>query len=147
MKIKIGIALLAAAIAAGAAIAAFAFFTNNGAGNGTAKVGTSSDIVLSGGPADLLYPAGADVDVTVTIDNSAGGGAQLVGTISGTVEDQVVGLDTCLGSWFEVDSIDYNTTVAPGATVTAPTKMRMVDSGTNQDVCKGLTMVIDWSSN
>jgi len=136
-----------AVIAAGIAVlafagAAFAYFTNSGSGSGQATVGSSSEIQLSSDTVGDLYPGGADVPVTVDITNP-GSGNQYVADISGVVEDN----GACLGSWFEVDTIHYNTDLNPGASDSAVTAVRMNDSGTNQDACQGLTMDITWSSN
>jgi hypothetical protein len=130
------------AVAAIGAVGGYAYFTNSGSGTGTASVGTSSDIQLGSDLVGTLYPGGADVPVTVNIHNP-GSGAEHVGTISGTVADN----GSCLGSWFQVDSVDYDATLASGGSDTADTSVRMLDSGTNQDACKSLTMTIDWSSN
>jgi hypothetical protein len=149
---KKGIALLATMIAAiAAAVGAYAYFTNSGSGTGTASVGTSSHIDLSSDPVSTLYPGGADVPVTVDISNP-GSGAQYVGTISGSVDTYDPtplsnSADDCLGSWFEVDDITYNNTLAAGGSDSADTNVRMLDSGTNQDACKNATVTIEWSSN
>ncbi len=135
-------ALLAISVCSLAAFGAYAYFTQAGSGSGTATVGTSSAIQLSSPLVGTLYPGGADVPVTVTIQNP-GTGSQYVDTVSGSVQDN--GL--CLGSWFQVDSITYQTTLAAGASDTSGTSVRMLDPGTNQDVCKGKTMVITWASN
>jgi hypothetical protein len=121
--------------------AAFAYFTNTGTGSGTASVGTSSEIELSSPLVGTLYPGGDDVAVTVTIFNP-GSGFQMINTVSGAVTTN----GDCLGTWFVVDDIIYDAELAPGASDTADTAVRMLDSGTNQDVCKGLTMAIVWSS-
>jgi hypothetical protein len=140
---KKGVAVLAAlVVAAIAAFGAYAYFTANGTGSGSASVGNSSTIQLSGSPAAALYPGGTDAPVTVTITNP-GSGAQHVDAVSGTVADN----GSCLGSWFQVDSVSYGKTLAGGASDTATTAVRMLDSGTNQNVCKNKTMAIDWSSN
>ena len=131
-----------AAVAALASVGAYAYFTASGSGAGTATVGESSGILLSSPLVGDLYPDGADVPVTVTIENP-GSGAQYVDTVSGVVEDN----GACLGAWFEVDDILYQDTLAAGASDTADTVIRMVDSGTNQDACQGETVDITWSSN
>ena len=131
-----------AALAIGLGTSAFAYFTSSGNGSGTATVGSATTVELSGSPAGTLYPAGGNVPVTVTIHN-AGSGAQYVGTVSGSVETD--GL--CLGSWFEVDDVAYDDTLAAGASDTASTNVRMLDSGTDQNACQGKTLTIDWSSN
>jgi hypothetical protein len=138
-----GIAMLAvAAVVAATAVGALAYFTNSGSGTGTASVGTSSAIAVSGSPVDTLYPGGADASVAVTISNSGSAG-QFVNQISGSVADN----GACLGSWFQVDTATYGKALAGGASDTLNTKVRMLDSGTNQDVCKSKTMTINWSSN
>jgi hypothetical protein len=137
------VVLAVAALAIGVGTTAFAYFTSAGAGTGTATVGAPSAIQLSSPSVGDLYPGGADVPVTVTIHNQ-GGGAQHVGTVSGTVAN---GTGGCLGTWFAVDSVVYDDTLAPGASDTVSTNMRMADSGTDQTVCQGQTMTINWSSN
>lgn len=136
------VALAAAAAIAALSVGAFAYFTTSGAGTGSASVGSPTGIELSGNPVGTLYPAGADLPVTVSIHN-AGSGAQHVGTISGTVSTN----GDCLGSDFEVDDITYNDTLAAGDSDTASTKVRMLDSGSDQDACQGREMTINWSSN
>jgi hypothetical protein len=152
-----------AVAAAGVAVlaiagAAFAYFTNSGTGSGNASVGTSSTIELSSPLVGSLYPDGADVPVTVTIHNP-GAGSQYVGTVSGVDNTNDNGTpanaaDVCLGSWFEVDSKNFNGTLKAddgaaggldqGSVTTA---VRMKDNGGNQDACKTKTMSITWSSN
>jgi hypothetical protein len=123
-------------------VAAYAYFTATGTGTGSGSVGTSDIVQLSGDPVGTLYPAGDDLPVTVNITNP-GSGTQHIDTISATVADN----GTCLGSWFEVDPITYNGDLAAGASDSADTFVRMLDSGTNQDDCQGLSMTINWTSN
>ena len=136
--IVLAVAVLAIALGTGA----YAYFTSTGSGTGSATVGSSSGIQLSSPSVGTLYPGGADVPVTVTIHNP-GSGAQFVNQVSGTVADNA----GCLGSWFQVDTVTYANTLAAGASDTASTNVRMLDSGTNQDVCQGKSMTINWSSN
>jgi hypothetical protein len=143
LKSKKGIALLATMVAAvAAAVGAYAYFTNIGTGTGSATVGSSDVIALSGDVADSLYPGGADAPVTVSISNP-GSGTQHVGTISGTVANN----GECLGEWFVVDSINYDADLLAGTSDTADTAVRMLDSGAPQDVCQGKSLTITWSSN
>jgi hypothetical protein len=137
------ILIAVAALAIGLGTSAFAYFTSSGSGSGSATVGSASTVELSGSPVGTLYPGGADVPVTVTIHN-VGSGAQHVGTVSGTVAD---GTGACVGSWFQVDDADYDGTLAPGASDTVSTHVRMLDSGTDQNDCQGQSMTINWSSN
>jgi hypothetical protein len=137
------IVIAVAALAIGLGTSAFAYFTSSGSGSGSAAVGSASTVQLSGSTVANLYPGGADVPVTVTIHN-VGSGAQYVGTVSGAVAN---GTGTCVGSWFQVDDVDYDATLAPGASDTVSTHVRMLDSGTNQDDCQGQSMTVNWSSN
>jgi hypothetical protein len=139
------ILLAVVALAIGLGTGAFAYFTNSGSGTGSATVGSSSAVgITNDTPTDLLYPGGPDVSVAVHVNNP-GSGNQYVDTISGVVEDN----GTCLGSWFEVDSITFQQNVDAGDTLDTSTDMRMLDpaGGVNQDACKDLTMTIDWTSN
>jgi hypothetical protein len=138
----------AAALATAAAVAlttgvAFAYFTSTGSGTGSATVGASAGVNLSSDAVSGLFPGGVDVPVTVHVANP-GNGNEYVGTISGAVADN----GDCLGSWFDVDAITYNTNVTHNASgPDAGTNVRMLDSGTNQDACQGDTLTINWSSN
>jgi hypothetical protein len=133
---------LIAAVAALASVGAYAYFTAAGSGSGQVTVGTSTAIAITSDLNGDLYPDGPDVLVDVHVENP-GAGNQYVDDISGTVADN----GACLGSWFEVDTIDYNTNVLAGATNDTSTNVRMVDSGTSQDACQGDTLTINWVSN
>lgn len=133
------IVVVALAIASGVA---FAYFSSSGTGTGSAAVGSSTGIVLSSDNVSGLYPGGSDVTVAVHVNNP-GSGNEYVNQISGAVADN----GTCLGTWFQVDPIAFAQNVTHGATVNTSTKVRMLDSGSNQDACQGKTMTINWSSN
>src|SRR5689334_24569075 len=76
------IAAAAGALTLGVAgTAAFAYFTANGSGTGSASVGSATPIALSATSVDNLFPDGAGVDVTITVSNN-GDGAQHVGSVS-----------------------------------------------------------------
>lgn len=141
---RIFILLAVAAAAIIVPMAAYAFFTASGTGTGSASVGSSSGIELSNTAGDVtgtLYPGGSDASVTVHVKNP-GSGAQYVGTVSGSVKDN----GACLGKWFVVDSVDVDSDLAKGASTTASTKVRMLDSNTNQNICQGKDLTIDWTS-
>jgi hypothetical protein len=143
--------LAVVAVVAAVGTTAFAFFSASGSGTGSASVGSASGIVLTSDSVSGLYPAGSDVTVGVHIQNP-GSGDQHVGTVSGAVQTDDNGTagdpsDDCLGTWFQVDPITYNATVTHGTTSDTSTKVRMTDSGTNQDACQGKTLTINWSSN
>jgi hypothetical protein len=146
IKSKKAFVLLATlVVAAAAAVGAYAYFSSTGSGTGTASVGSSSNIQLSSPLVGTLYPGGPAVPVTVTVHNP-GAGNEYVGTISGVVQNGGTG-GNCLGSWFTVAPVNFNTDVPAGASPTAATTVTLNDSGTNQDACQGATMTVNWSSN
>jgi hypothetical protein len=77
-------------VAAVAAIGAWAYFTANGSGSGTATVGTSSNVTLHGSTVGTLYP-GTNVSIGFTADNPSSGHQQ-VGTI------YLAGVKACTGA-------------------------------------------------
>jgi hypothetical protein len=141
---RLAIVLAAAAIAIAVPVGAYAYFSTTGSGSGTASVGSATGIELSSAADDVvgtLYPGGSDAAVTVHVRNLSSG-AQFVGDVSGTVADN----GGCLGSWFVVDPVTVGKDLAKGAETTAGTKIRMLDSATNQNACQGKTMAITWKS-
>ena len=71
---------LTAALLVVVAGGAYAYFTTNGTGTGTASVGSSSAVTLHATVTGSLYP-GSSSPVTFTVDNPSSG-KQRVGTIS-----------------------------------------------------------------
>ena len=142
---RILILVAVAAVAIAVPVGAYAYFSTTGTGSGSAVVGSATGIQLSSSAGDvtgILYPGGSDASVVVHVHN-AGNGAQYVGDITGAVADN--GL--CLGSWFVVDKVTVGQDLAKGADTTATAKLRMTDSTTNQNVCQGKDMTINWSSS
>ena len=86
-KIAVLASLLVAAVAA---IGAWAYFTANGSGSGSATVGTSSNLTLHGSTTGTLYP-GTTVSISFTVDNP-GSGTERLGTI------YLAGVKACTGS-------------------------------------------------
>ena len=69
---------------------------------------------------------------------------EYVNVVSGTVATN----GSCMTAWFTVDPKTVAATVNKGATLDTSTKVRMLDSGTDQTAaCAGKTMTINWSSN
>lgn len=82
--------LVVLAVAAIAAIGAWAYFTANGSGSGTGTVGTSSNLTLHGATVGTLYP-GTTASISFTVDNPSSGHQQL-GTI------YLAGVKACTGA-------------------------------------------------
>ena len=137
------VAIVAVLAIAMSAIGAFAYFTAAGTGSGNATVGAATAVVITSDVNGTdLYPGGGDETVDVHVENP-GNGHQFVNDVSGTVADN----GGCQGSWFEVDTIDLDANILPGATVDTTTAVRMNDSGTDQNACQNATLTINWTSN
>jgi len=138
-------------VAAVASIGAYAYFSSNGSGQGSAKVGTSAslDITQTNTITDVL-PDSATHTVAYTIDNTGNSFAQNLGKV--TVSDIATSDPThCLASWFSandpasaVGTINADSTYTSDST-TQPS-IQMNESGTDQDACKGATLTLTLSA-
>lgn len=111
LLVVLGVALIAA-------IGAWAFFTANGSGSGTATVGTSSNLTLHGSTTGTLYP-GSTVPISFTVDNPSSGHQQL-GTI------YLAGVKACTGA-----GSSWDPSLAGGAGACS-------NSGTEQTTCESV---------
>ncbi|HEX5928063.1 MAG TPA: hypothetical protein VFY48_01585 [Solirubrobacterales bacterium] len=135
------------------AAVAYAYFTSNGSGTGTASVGTASAVTLKGTVTSSLYP-GSSSPVSFTVDNPSSGN-QRVGTISLQSISVDSGHSTCstaLGGGnpdFSMPAVTVNKTFVPGngQAVTPTGTLTMNETGTNQDPCQGATLTLNLSSN
>jgi hypothetical protein len=151
-----GVALL------GGGIAAYAYFTSSGTGNGSAGVGTSTAFTVGNFSASgSLYPGdttGAAVSYRITNPSSGHQGVQTVGVavandggspavILNSAGSPVAG---CLASWFSAGSSSFlasngTTTVtltadvAGGDYITGTTTVLMSNVGSSQDACKSVS--------
>jgi hypothetical protein len=151
--VLLGVAAVAAVIAA---VGAYAYFTNAGSGTGSATVGSSSAIAITGSTAGALYPAGPARTVSITLHNT-GAGAQYVNTtsldsISGTTCD--TSLNTVGSAFTFANPVSVATTLAAddGAAggadeVTVTGSLQMNDTGVSQDDCQGDSLTLNFSSN
>lgn len=142
------------AVAAVTAVAAFAYFTTTGSGTGTATVGSDTALtIVQTGSTTGLTPAGGAKTVAYTITNATGNGAQNLGvvSISNISVDATHATAGCQASWFiPTAAADPVGTILDGATYTSTASTQptvfMVNSGTNQDSCKGATLSFDLSA-
>jgi hypothetical protein len=134
---------------------AFAFFTNTGAGTGSASVGASSEITLAGTITGTLYPAGAPAGVSVLVTNP-GSGSQHVGNVKlASISTDVAHstCDTSVGGTnpaFSMADITLDTvltrsgTAADHTTVTG--SLTMNDTGVSQDGCQNAPLTLHFTS-
>jgi hypothetical protein len=163
IKSKKGIALLATlVVAAVAAVGAYAYFTSTGTGSGSASVGTSTTWAVTTDPAVLtngpLTPGGPTETVAYHVKNNSTGFQKLqavaisVANANGTDWTSVAG---CSKSDFKIDAAAAGATqtdtpavdLAPGAQYDGSITIQMVDTGSNQDGCKGATVPLYLSAS
>jgi hypothetical protein len=159
-KSKKALALgLAAGMALGLTGAAFAYFTTDGAGSGSATVGTSTSLVIhqdsitySNAATDNVLLPGTSATVTFKADNPSSGNQHL-GTISvdGITSDKA-GCDSATHpSWFnfsDTDVVDANYAPGNGQAVSGDLTVSFVnDAAASQDACKGATLSFSYVSN
>lgn len=147
---------------------AYAFFTASGSGTGTGSVGTSSALTIHGSTGGALYP-GSSTTVTFTADNPGSGSAQL-GTIhlstvvacntafSGTTcpsGHEVTGCETVESGTTDGNTANFwmpdvaaNQEIASGSgqSVTATGSLKMNDLSSNQDACKSVNLLLNFTS-
>jgi hypothetical protein len=127
---------------------ALAYWTTTGAGGGTGTVAASGGTLTLTASIDTpanMYPGGSS-NVTYTATNP-GSTSLRVAAVTTTVDAAAAG---CADGDFDVTSATQNVTVAPGATVTLPTKgvLSFANDATNsQDACKGTGLTLTSSSN
>jgi hypothetical protein len=143
-KSKKALVLLAVAVAAIAAVGGYAFFTNSGSGTGSATVGSSSAITISGTSTDALYPAGPAVDVTITVTNPSAG-AQKVDTVHFTGADDADA--TCDTSVFSMPNVPVGVDIPAGESTQVTGHLSMADNGQNQNSCQGDALTLNFTSN
>lgn len=133
---------------------AFAYWSSNGSGSGTANTSTgASNLVVTqtSAPADLA-PGLAPEAVTGTITNKATNSA-FVNTVTvaiGSVTQAAGAQGTCDASDYTLSgaTVTLGQDVAAGASVnfSGPT-LAFNDKSTNQDGCKGATVNLTYSTN
>jgi hypothetical protein len=138
---KVAAVGLAAGIILGSAGAAFAYFSGNGSGPGSAATGsiTGTDLAISQtNTLTGLLPGGPTGTLDLTIKNN-GSGSEEVGTVTGTVTAVTNGSlssEPCSTSFYTVAPVAVNVDLAAGASKNVSTSVTMADDGNNQDNCQ-----------
>ncbi len=154
--------IVASVVAVIAAAGAYAYWTQSGSGEGSAATSADGQNITVNQKSVVadLSPNSAPQDLSGDFDNPNDGSVR-VSTISASVTDvtrtpaAVAANLPCATSNYALTGFPYtvNATIAAGDDVgswaetgTAPT-IQLVESGANQDGCKGATAVITYSSN
>ena len=138
--------LAVVAVGVGLATTAFAYFTTNGSGNGSATVGSATGITLSATTSGSPTPGGDTGDVTITVHNG-GTGSQYVNAVTvGTISDVDTNCDT---SAFSVspNPVSVAQQIAPGGDATVHTTLSMANTSSSQDACQGDSLSFALTSN
>lgn len=154
---KQAVFLAALVVAAVGAVAAYAGFSSQGSGAGTATVGTSTPLTIAQTNAITgLLPGSTAEPVEYSIVNASGNGAQNLGLVTASITSVSGGSNTpsvCTASNFQVTAATVPVgTIADGATFDSTSdtasepKVQMVETGTNQDGCEGATVHLTLSA-
>jgi hypothetical protein len=141
---KFAIAAVAAALVLGGGGAAFAYWTAQGAGTGTATTGASVDFTIaSEAPVgDPLYPGGPSQSVSFTVTN-ASAGPQTLSSVTVSVANADgsawIAVPGCAAADYSLGtpSVVYGA-LAAGGTVSGTVTITMNNTVTNQDACQGV---------
>jgi hypothetical protein len=137
------VVVVALAIASGVA---FAYFSSSGNGTGAAGVGTSSSFTVAQvGTISGLIPGAAAQDVTIRVTNPT----TYVQSLKALTVSVASASGTCDASWFTPTSpsIAGDTQIAAGGHQDFTGTIKMIESGTNQDSCKGATVNLAFAAS
>ncbi|GAA3684189.1 hypothetical protein GCM10022237_48470 [Nocardioides ginsengisoli] len=119
---------------------AFAYWTSTGEGTGSATTGTSTPWTVSVENVSLanLTPNGPTDTVHFSVKNDNSGVQHLNGTVASVTGTSNPG---CTAADFDISAttIAYGD-VAAGATVNGTFTIQMIETGQNQNACKGVTV-------
>jgi hypothetical protein len=135
---------------------AFAFWSSTGTAGGTAEVApdaTNLTVTQIGTPTGL-FPGGSPVDIVAKVDNPSGTAIQLT-DVTVTVTDVVDGLGASIGAGcpttdFAIADTSYaGELIAAGGTSGNETvaTIQLLETGVNQDDCKGADVVLSLVAN
>lgn len=142
----------AAAVVIGGGVA-FAFWTSSGSGSATAEVATTAGSLTvtqdAANPITGLYPGGTPQNVAVIVDNPTGSDIQLndvTVAVTGTEKPAGTPNPSCgAGNFAITDNGAYSGEIISAAGSTGsivPKKIQLVESGTDQNACKGAVVVL-----
>lgn len=157
-KKKAAAVVAAAAIGLAGAGVAVAYWTTSGSGSGSGATGSDTGVTVnqtSTNSAADLYP-GASVALSGNFDNP-GPSKQYVGSVTASVDTFSVQTDANKPACTQDDFMITGTSTLPGELAVGTgvgswsgLSLHMIDAGTNQDNCKGLTtsdLTITYSAN
>ena len=141
------IAVVTTALVVGVSGTAFAYWTQLGAGTGTAGTGTTVAVVVNQTTVVAgLYPGGPAVPLTGNFNNP-NAAAVSVGAVTATVTG--TGDVLCLPAWYSITGTGTPATqVVPAGTAQgawAGLNVSMLNNAANQDICKNKSITITYA--
>jgi len=127
---------------------AYAWFSSNGSGSGSASVGTAADnITVTGTAAGALYPGG-----TTTVSFTASNPATFKQKLSTIHLSSVTAPVGCTNTWFTMNDVSVAAegvlnAGASNVALTATGTVTMAESGTNQDACKNASLTLAFTTS
>jgi hypothetical protein len=131
------------------AIAGYAYWTQGGSGSGSATAGTTSNITVNQtSSVSGLYPGGPAASLSGNFDNPNPGLVH-ISSITATVSSVSGAGPGCSSSDFSIGGSSGANTVPSGngSGSWSGLTIQMVESGSNQDDCKGATANIAYTAN
>ena len=125
--------------------AAFAYWTTSGSGTGSASTGTSSAFGVQVEQVNLtdLTPGGPTDTVHFTVSNNNSGAQRLQAVVAkvGTADGTDWSVTGCSTADFTVSAPAFTAgDIASGGSTSGTFTIQMVNSTSNQDGCKGVTV-------
>ena len=144
---KTKIAVLTAALVLGVSGTAYAYWTQLGAGTGSASTGTTSDVVVNQtNTVAGLYPGGAAQALSGDFNNP-NTGPVTVGAVSATVT--ATSVSGCLPAWYAITGTGSPATqVLPTGTAQGAwsgLSVALLNNAANQDLCKTASITITYA--
>jgi hypothetical protein len=135
---------------------AYAFWSSSGTTAGAADVAANAatlTVTQVGSPTGL-FPGGSPVGIVAKVDNTGGTDIQLT-DVTVTVTDVVNGLGASIGAGCPTTDFAIADTAYAGELIVAGgtsgnetvATIRLRETGTNQDACKGARVVLNLAAN
>lgn len=157
---RAAVLLVTGVVALSAAVAGYAYWTDSGASSGSASVGTTSpwEVTVSPATGSALYPGGNVQTVQYTVTNT-GTVDQKLNNVTVSVANSDASVWTsgsCAAGDFSVNGATPGTPYVatgladlygPGGSQTGSVQVSMVDTGSVQNDCKGVTVPLYFAAS
>lgn len=137
---KFGLVAAATAILLLVGGIAFAYWTSSGTGTGSATTGTDTawDVQVDDTTQGILTPDGPKETIAFSVTNDSTGTQAFTSAVPSVTGTSSSG---CTAADFNVDNVQIVAgSVAAGGVVNGTFDLQMVDTGVNQDACRGVTV-------